>query len=164
MSDLPQSQLEPVLVDEAQKAGVTFRFYHQFVDLVQSASGVKSTIEDRATGETYVVESDYVIGADGGRSRVLESVGLKIEGRSLNDAFNVHIKAELAHLFAHRPGSLNWILNTDAADWSSVGNFRLVHPWNEFVVSMHPSLRDGSTFEPTTEDIMFVVLFSRQFH
>jgi hypothetical protein len=60
---------------------------------------------------------------------------------------------DLAKHIAHRPGSLNWVLNPDAPDWSVVGNFRMVRPWNEWVVSVHPSSTDGVASEPDEEAI-----------
>lgn len=154
MSDLPQHRLEPVLIEEAARLGVEFRFYTEFVSFVQEADIVRTTIRDRTTGAAIELTSTYLVGADGARSPILEQLGVPIDGRQLNDAFNVHIKADMARFFEHRPGSLNWILNPDAPDWSAVGNFRMVEPWKEFVVSMHPSVTDGQTTEPTEAAIL----------
>ena len=155
MSDLPQSLLEPILVAEAEKRGAEYRFSHEFVQQQTMADGhIKTTVYDRIRESTFAVTSRYLIGADGARSAVLDSLDIPIDGKQLNSAFNVHIRAEMNRYFAHRPGSLNWILNPEAPDWSAVGNFRMVRPWNEFVVSMHPAHRDGQPFEPTTDDIL----------
>ncbi|KAK5143135.1 hypothetical protein LTR04_001985 [Oleoguttula sp. CCFEE 6159] len=154
MSDLPQSFLEPVLVEEASKVGAEFRFNTEFVALKAIGDGVITTVRDRATENTYDIKASYLVGADGARSKVIESLGIEVDGQQLNTAFNVHIKAELGKYIAHRPGRLNWILNPDAPDWSAVGNFRMVRPWDEFVVSMHPSSKDGKSFDPTKEAIL----------
>ena len=153
MSDLPQSVLEPILVEEARKLGAEFKFYTEFISFKDAGDHVETTIRDRASGEHSVISSRYLIGADGARSLVLDQLGIKIDGKQLNTAFNVHIKTEMDRYFAHRPGSLNWILNPDAPDWSAVGNFRMVKPWTEFVVSMHPQSKDGKIFEPTEIDL-----------
>ncbi|KAI5205034.1 hypothetical protein E4T39_03151 [Aureobasidium subglaciale] len=155
MSDLPQSKLEPVLVQQATNLGAEYRFYTEFISQMSLADGrVETTLRDRKTDQTYKVRSDYLVGADGARSSVLDSLGITVDGKQLNTAFNVHIKADLTKYIAHRPGSLNWILNPEAPDWSAVGNFRMVSPWTEFVVSMHPANKDGRTFEPSDEDIL----------
>ena len=153
MSDLPQNELEPVLVQHGRNHGVNFLFYTEFVSLQQNSNHVVATVRSRDSGEEHTIRSIYLIGADGARSPVLESVGIKVHGKQLNNAFNVHIKADMTRYFEHRPGSLNWILNPDAPDWSAVGNFRMVRPWDEFVVSMHPSDRNGQPFEPSNDDI-----------
>jgi 2-polyprenyl-6-methoxyphenol hydroxylase-like FAD-dependent oxidoreductase len=155
MSDLPQSLLEPILVEQATKLGAEFRFHTEFVSQEQLEDGhVRTIVRHRGTDTTYNVTSKYLVGADGARSAVITSVGIPIDGKQLNSAFNVHIEADLTKFIDHRPGSLNWILNPDSPDWSAVGNFRMVRPWTEFVVSMHPSLRDGKVFEPTEQQIL----------
>lgn len=154
MSDIPQSALEPVLVEEATKLGAEFRFSTSFVSFKEVKDGVITTLRDRNDNREYTVVSRYLVGADGARSSVLDSLGIKVVGRQLNTAFNVHIKADLTKFLSHRPGSLNWVLNTEAPEWSAVGNFRLVKPWNEFVVSMHPSTTHSQTFQPSEEDVI----------
>lgn len=155
MSDLPQSYLEPILVKKAQKAGAEFCFYTEFVRLQQDDEVVRTVIRDRVTGEERAVTSLYVLGCDGASSPVVEALGIPIMGRQLNTAFNVHIIADLSKYIAHRPGSLNWVLNPEAPDWSAVGNFRMVRPWTEWVVSMHPARKDGGAqFAPTEADII----------
>lgn len=155
MCDLPQTCLEPVLVDEASRVGATFRFYNEFVQQKLLTDGrIETTIRDRLTHKTYSVTSNFLIGADGAKSAVLESLEIPLDGQRLNAAFNVHIKADLTKYLKHRPGSLNWVLNPDAPEWSAVGNFRMVRPWDEFVVSMHPGSKYGAPFEPSNEDIL----------
>ncbi|KAF4414645.1 24-dichlorophenol 6-monooxygenase [Fusarium acutatum] len=154
MSDIPQSLLEPVLVQKASQLGAEFRFYTEFVSFEETGEAVKTTQRDRSTGEEYIVTSKYLIGADGARSSVLNQLGIPVVGRQINTAFNVHIRADLTQYLSHRPGSLNWVLNTQAPNWSAVGNFRMVRPWNEFVVSMHPATKDPSSFQPTEDSIM----------
>ncbi|KAG4444238.1 hypothetical protein IFR05_000335 [Cadophora sp. M221] len=154
MSDLPQSVLEPILAEEASKLGVEFRFSTELVSFEESGDIVQTTLRDRNTGETYMVRTSFLVGADGARSTVIDSLGIPVVGKQLNTAFNVHIKCELSRYFTHRPGSLNWILNPDAPEWSAVGNFRMVRPWDEFVVSLHPATKYGGTPEPTEDAIL----------
>ncbi|KAK3679201.1 hypothetical protein LTR78_000762 [Recurvomyces mirabilis] len=84
---------------------------------------------------------------------VLDTLGIIVDGKQLNTALNVHIQADLSRYMENRPGSLNWVLNTEAPEWSAAGNFRMVRPWNEWLVSMHPANIDGRSFEPTNEQI-----------
>ncbi|KAK3686432.1 hypothetical protein LTR37_019820 [Vermiconidia calcicola] len=154
MSDLPQSELEPILVDEAEKVGAEFRFSTEFISQTTLLDGVETKVRHRPSGNVYHIRSRFLIGADGARSAVLDSIGIGVDGRQLNTAFNVHIKADLSKYLEVRPGSLSWILNPDAPEWSAVGNFRMVRPWTEFVVSMHPAAKDGIQFEPTEKDII----------
>ena len=155
MSDLPQSVLEPILVEQAQEVKAQFRFATEFVS--QTSVGddqIETHVKERNSGKTYRIRSRFLIGADGARSAVLDSLGIPVDGKQLNTAFNVHIQANLAKYMERRPGSLNWILNPEAPQWSAVGNFRMVRPWNEFVVSMHPAAKDGEVVEPTEKQIL----------
>lgn len=131
MSDLPQSYLEPILVDEAVKAGAKVRFGHEFVAQKDEGDEIIATIRKRADGDEYKVRCKYLIGADGARSPVIESLGIPIVGKTINSAFNVHIQADLSKYLMNRPGSLNWVLNTEAPEWSAIGNFRMVRPWSK---------------------------------
>lgn len=153
MSDIPQTVLEPVLVEQATKLGAEFRFATEFVRFEDTGTGVKTWVRDRVKDEEYTLSSRYLVGADGARSAVLTQLGIPIHGRQVNTAFNVHIRADLSKYLKNRPGSLNWVLNTQAPDWSAVGNFRMVRPWTEFVVSMHPATKDPNAFHPTEESL-----------
>lgn len=154
MSDLPQSILEPVLVEEAQKVGAQFRFSTEFISQKSVGCQIETQVRDRISEDTYTILSRFLIGADGARSAVLDSVGIPVDGKQLNTAFNVHVKTDLSKYFTTRPGSLNWILNPEAPQWSAVGNFRMVRPWSEFVVSMHPASKDGQQLEPSEDQIL----------
>jgi 2-polyprenyl-6-methoxyphenol hydroxylase-like FAD-dependent oxidoreductase len=134
MSDLPQSFLEPILVDEAVKSGAQVRFGHEYISHVNHGDHVETTLKDRDTQREYSVSSKYLVGADGARSPVIEALGIPVIGKTINSAFNVHIQADLSKYMKHRPGSLNWILNTEAPQWSAVGNFRMVRPWGELIL------------------------------
>jgi 2-polyprenyl-6-methoxyphenol hydroxylase-like FAD-dependent oxidoreductase len=133
MSDLPQSFLEPILVDEAVKSGAQVRFGHEYVGHIDHSDRVEVTLRERETEREYKVVCNYLVGADGARSPVIEALGIPIIGRTINSAFNVHIQADLSKYMKHRPGSLNWILNTEAPHWSAVGNFRMVRPWSKYI-------------------------------
>ncbi|KAL2204760.1 hypothetical protein CC79DRAFT_1386554 [Sarocladium strictum] len=153
MSDIPQTVLEPVLVEQAKKYGAEFRFGTEFVLFEDTGDGINTILRERDSGKEYTVRSRYLVGADGARSAVVTQLGIPIHGRQVNTAFNVHIQADLSKYIKNRPGSLNWVLNTQAPNWSAVGNFRMVKPWTEFVVSMHPATKDPNTFQPSTEEL-----------
>lgn len=154
MSDLPQSFLEPILVEKATELGAEFQFSTEFVGFEETDGKITTTLRSRSTGEEFKVISKYLLGADGARSAVLEALKIPMVGSQLNTAFNIHIKANLSKYIVHRPGSLNWVLNPDAPDWSAVGNFRMVRPWTEWVVSMHPATKDKRDMQPSEEAIL----------
>lgn len=70
MANLPQHLLEPLLRRRAEEVnGVDrVRFHHELIALEEDGDGVRATVRDRGTDETYVVRAQYVVGADGGKT------------------------------------------------------------------------------------------------
>ena len=67
--NLPQIRLEPLLKHRAEELSPgAIRFGHELTGLDQDSDGVRATIRDTASGNSYVVASRYLVGADGGRT------------------------------------------------------------------------------------------------
>jgi 2-polyprenyl-6-methoxyphenol hydroxylase-like FAD-dependent oxidoreductase len=75
---LPQPELERVLSERAVEYGAEIRRGHSVVALDQDEDGVRLTVE--AGVGTVQVGADYVVGCDGGRSRVRELVDIDFPG------------------------------------------------------------------------------------
>jgi 2,4-dichlorophenol 6-monooxygenase len=134
--DLPQNLLEPILIEAAGQRGTALCFNTEFVDLVQDADGVTATVKDRLSGETYQIRAKYLIGADGGRSRVAEVIGLPMEGQmGRAGSMNIIVQADLSKYVAHRPSVLYWVLQPGAQIGGiGAGLIRMVRPWNEWLI------------------------------
>ena len=79
--NIPQPTFELYLLEELSKrSNVEIRKGHSFVSYRHDETAVTTEIEDRATGALYQVRSRYVIGCDGARSRVRESMGVRTDG------------------------------------------------------------------------------------
>jgi putative polyketide hydroxylase len=77
----PQDHVEPVLADRLRELGLTdLRFGTELVSFEQDASGVTAFIRDVPSGDETRVEARYLVGADGGRSRVRDSLGIEPVG------------------------------------------------------------------------------------
>jgi len=134
MCDLPQNLLEPIVLGEAARLGSRVRFLSELLSFEQDEDGVTARVLDRATGEKFEVRSRYMIGADGGRSRVAELLGLPMVGEhGIGMALNVCFNADLSQHVAHRPGVLFWIVQPGADHWAGGGTVRMVRPWNEWL-------------------------------
>jgi 2,4-dichlorophenol 6-monooxygenase len=133
--DLPQNFLEPILLEAAGQRGSSIRFNTEFLDLVQDADGVSATVKDRLSGETYEIRAKYLIGADGGRSRVAEVIGLPMLGQmGRAGSMNIIVQADLSKYVAHRPSVLYWVLQPGAQIGGiGAGLVRMVRPWNEWL-------------------------------
>ena len=133
--DIPQDAMEPILVNAASYRGTTVRNGTELLRFEQDADGVTSWLLDRVTGEEYTVRSRYLIGADGGRSRVAEQLDLAFEGEMAPSAsMNVVFRADLSHLVEHRPSDMYWFLQQGVGHGGvGVGVLRVVDTWDRWV-------------------------------
>jgi 2,4-dichlorophenol 6-monooxygenase len=147
MVNCPQTSLEPVLLEAAREhAEADIRFAHEFISYNQDSSGVSALVRERASGATVEVRCDYLVGADGARSLVVEQAGLPIEGEAgLASAVNVWFEADLSRYLAHRPGVLYWHASPGTPFVTGAGTLICHKPWTEFVMVV--------SYDPATETI-----------
>ncbi|NEA68806.1 FAD-dependent monooxygenase [Streptomyces sp. SID12488] len=136
MCDMPQHLMEPVLVDAAVARGTQLRFQTEYLTHTQDESGVTATVRDRLRGDTYEIRARYLIGADGGRSKVAEDAGLPMGGQmGVAGSINIVFHADLTQYTAHRPSTLYWVLAPGATVGGiGAGLVRNVRPWNEWMI------------------------------
>jgi 2-polyprenyl-6-methoxyphenol hydroxylase-like FAD-dependent oxidoreductase len=73
--------LEPVLLDYATTMpGLRFRHRVKVLGFTQSDDGVVTEAQDLDTGEKLLIESEYLIGCDGGHSEIRRQIGAKLTG------------------------------------------------------------------------------------
>lgn len=142
--DLPQTLLEPALVRYAATHGFKCRFDTSFVSFQDNGpAGVVTTLLDRLSGKEYMVQSTYLFGADGARSRIVKQLQLPLIASSSSGtavAVNVLVKADLSHLIEHRQGNLHWVMQPDRphCDLGWIGIIRMVKPWTEWMFILFP--------------------------
>ncbi|MCW2983856.1 MAG: 2,4-dichlorophenol 6-monooxygenase [Conexibacter sp.] len=136
MSNCGQHLLEPVLMDGVTEAGVAeVRMNTELVGLEQDEEGVTLTTLDRATGTQSTIRTRYVVGADGGRSRVLTEAGLTVEGQAgLGAAGNIWFRADLGKYTAYRPSALYWSSQPGTDYFIGAGTLICHKPWTEWVM------------------------------
>ena len=73
--------LEPVLVDHAMTMpGLRFRHRVKVLGFTQSEDRVVTEAEDLDTGERLLIDSEYLIGCDGGHSEIRRLIGARLTG------------------------------------------------------------------------------------
>ena len=97
MVNLAQYHIEQYLLDAAEKhAGlIDIRWQTRVTAVEQHASGASVTLA--TPNETYKVDTDWLVAADGGRSVVREALGLKLQGTSYEGRYvivDIHLKSE----------------------------------------------------------------------
>jgi 2,4-dichlorophenol 6-monooxygenase len=134
--DLPQTLFEPILVSTAASRGARIRFDTEYLSLEQDADGVTAKVRDRLSGSEYEIRAKYLIGADGGRSKVAQDIGLPMAGAmDIEGSMNIVFEADLSKYVAHRPSVLYWVLQPGAQIGGiGAGLVRMVRPWNEWLI------------------------------
>lgn len=133
--DIPQTVLEPILVQHATHNGFSCRFDTTFLSFERKSEGtIVSKVQDNLTKQIYEIRSKYLFGCDGGRSQIVRQLNIpliKKPGQGL--AINVLVKVDLSHVVENRMGNLHWVMRPDeehaAFGWSAI--VRMVKPWNE---------------------------------
>ncbi|MDQ6680051.1 MAG: FAD-dependent monooxygenase, partial [Pseudomonadota bacterium] len=114
---IPQYSVEEVMRAHAESLpGVTLRFNTALTSLTQSEAGIRAIVHDSAAGADLQVNADYIVGADGARSKVREIIGAKLEGTyGLSHNYNVVFRAPgLAQAHQLGPAIMYWQVNGDA--------------------------------------------------
>ena len=156
--DIPQTYMEPLLLEAAASRGGKIRFNTEFLRLEQDDAGVTAHVRDRLSGEEFPIRARYMIGADGARSVVAEQLGLPMTGQmGLSGSMNILFDADLSRYVAHRPSVLYWILQP-AAQIGGIGAgvMRMVRPWNEWLAIWGYDISQGELKLTEAEAIAIV--------
>ncbi|APA12716.1 hypothetical protein sscle_10g074860 [Sclerotinia sclerotiorum 1980 UF-70] len=155
--DIPQTVLEPILINRASHSGFNCRFDTTFLSFEKdSASNTTiSKIQDNLTKQIYHIRSKYLFGCDGARSQVLRQLQIPlIKKPGGGIAMNVLVRAELGHIMENRMGNLHCIMrpDEDTPDYGWTAIARMVKPWNEwmFILSPYP----GKDVNPSDEEYL----------
>src|ERR1700761_2350756 len=87
----PQSSLEPMLLAETRRRGSEVRYGTELRSFEQDDTGVTAVLRDLDSGEDQTVRADFLIGADGVRSKVRESLDVTTSGYGALPIFVVFI-------------------------------------------------------------------------
>jgi len=103
----PQNFFDPVLRRFAEKgSAVTLQFHTELVDFEEQDDCVVSRVKDVRTGVVATIRSRYLVGSDGGASRVREALAIKMIGEpTLTFTTNVVFRCDgLEALHDKKPG------------------------------------------------------------
>lgn len=79
---IAQDRLEPILRDKAIELGADVRLDTEMTSFKQGTAGVVASLRNR-DGSEYTLRADYLVAADGHRSRIREALGIGRDGRGL---------------------------------------------------------------------------------
>ncbi len=144
--DVPQNLLEPILVGAGARKGSKYRFDTEYLSLEQDEAGVTALVKDRLSGEEYKIRAKYLIGADGGNSKVASDIDLPFIGEmGVGGSMNIVCKMDLSKYVAHRPSVLYWVLQPGSdVGGIGMGLVRMVRPWNEWLIVWGYDINEGA--------------------
>ncbi|QBD81208.1 FAD-dependent oxidoreductase [Ktedonosporobacter rubrisoli] len=100
----PQDVLEPLLLEAAQKLGSELHFGCELRSFEQTPDGILATIREVATGKQKTIHADYLVVADGARSRLRQQLGIKMQSRwSSEQNISIYFHADLSNLMPEKP-------------------------------------------------------------
>lgn len=145
MLDIPQTLMEPLLVENAAARGADVSFNTLYLGHEQDDDGVTVRLRDRLTGHEYTRRARYLVGADGANSQIAEELELPIVGEKAR-AGTVYVlfTADLSRYVEHRPSILHWIMNP-AAGFGEIGmaTFRAIRPWDQWIMGWGFDISQG---------------------
>lgn len=114
---VPQYVLEEVLREHAASLpDVELRFLHEFLSYETLNDGsIRAFVRELETGVPIEVRAEYLIGADGARSRIRELIGATMSGQTrLSRNYNLVFRAPgLAQAHRLGPAIMYWLVNPD---------------------------------------------------
>jgi 2-polyprenyl-6-methoxyphenol hydroxylase-like FAD-dependent oxidoreductase len=144
----PQSRVEPILLAAARQRGADVRYNTELCAFTQDEHGVTATVDDRATGSSYVIEADYLVGAAGANSRIRDILGLPTQGQGVLDEHYlfIYFRAAWDELIRGYESDAILIDNADVRGMFLVAEQHL----GMFALTYHP--RQGESTEAFTRE------------
>jgi putative polyketide hydroxylase len=114
LSSTPQDRLEPILLKAAQACpSVTVHFGAEVKSVVSEPDGVRAVVHG-PDGVEDIYRAQYLIAADGPRSRIRGSLGIEVDGPgTLGNQLGIYFHADLSDFVDTRPNALYWLYNPD---------------------------------------------------
>lgn len=141
-ADLPQTELEPILMRRAQRDKWRVCYNTSLTRIVENGkTHVVSELHDTLMNSTYLVRSRFMFGCDGARSQVVRELELplmKKPGQGV--AINVLVRADMSSLIKNRKGNLHWVFDPgeEHPAWGWACIVRMVRPWDEWMFIFLP--------------------------
>ncbi|MBV8989567.1 MAG: FAD-dependent monooxygenase, partial [Solirubrobacterales bacterium] len=111
---IDQDALEPILRLRAEELGAELRYRVDCTSVSQDDEGTTATLLDLDGGSERTVRSQYIVAADGNRSRIRDQLGIGMRGHGLlSNSITIYFRAEvdLAPLLEGRDQGVNYVTN-----------------------------------------------------
>jgi len=144
----PQNMFDPILRKFAEShESVQLKLRHKLVALTQDDQGVTATVQDLEHDREVTIRARYVVGCDGGRSRVREQLGIIMSGRGLlTYTTNVIFRCENFDALHHTKPGYRYIFLGPEGTW---GTLVAINGRDQWRMSLIGNAQENKTY---TED------------
>jgi len=131
----PQNMFDPILRDFASaQPGVTLRYRTRLISFTQDAAGVTAEVED-ASGPRERIRAQYLVGCDGGRSLVRETLGIGMVGTAaLTYTTNVIFRCPGLVALHDKGRAYRFIILGPAGTWSTIVAINGTDQWRFSII------------------------------
>jgi len=118
----PQNFFDPVLRRFAsQYPDVTLAYNTELVSFVEHEEGVTATVRDVISGETREIETQFLVGTDGGASAVRQGLGIQMAGEpTLTYTTNVVFRTDNLEALHDKPKAYRYIFIGPEGTWATL--------------------------------------------
>ena len=132
----PQNMFDPVLRGFAgAQPGVTLRYRSRLVSFTQDDDGVTAVVENLATGAPERIRARYLVGCDGGRSLVRETLGVPMSGtEALTYTTNVIFRCPELVALHDKGRAYRFIILGPEGTWSTIVAINGTDQWRFSII------------------------------
>ncbi|WP_414637473.1 FAD-dependent oxidoreductase [Amycolatopsis sp.] len=150
----PQNFFDPVLTRFAGSTGqADIRYRTELVSFTDHGDHVRAVLRSAETGETYELDADYLVGADGGTSTVRTGLGIEMSGDgALTYTANAIFRCDgLEKLHTTTPG-YRYIFIGPEGTWATLVAINGRDQWRFSLIG------DDTQQEPTAEEMRAAIV------
>ena len=132
----PQNLFDPILRDfAAAQRSVELRYRTRLLAFTQDADGVRAEVEDATTGERGRIRAQYLVGCDGGRSVVRETLGIPMAGTAaLTYTTNVIFRCPDLVALHDKGRAYRFIILGQEGTWSTIVAINGTDQWRFSII------------------------------
>jgi 2-polyprenyl-6-methoxyphenol hydroxylase-like FAD-dependent oxidoreductase len=150
-----QTEIEPILLQAIEQRKGHIRFNTELIEYQQDDLGVTATIRDRETGTEEIIQSDYLVAADGAKSSIRKHTNIPTTGRGVigGHYMNIHFRANLSYFLKGSQFGFYQILNPEA-----FGALITVNNCDEWIYHVAYDPSKGQCPEDFSEDECYKII------
>lgn len=132
----PQNMFDPVLQKFAStQTSTDLRYEHEMTSFKEVEGGVEAEIKNLKTGEISIVNAKFLVGCDGGRSQVRETLGIKMNGKGvLTNTTNIIFECENFNALHDKKPGYRYMFVGPEGTWGTIVAINGSNQWRMSII------------------------------